>query len=269
MSKGSQQRYSQPLETSAYNWSSSNFLFEVCFYRTNSHFGYRIPRRMWIPKQFHFPEPSPEPITELPTYRLARTPTAMEYCLKSMSSETVRYGHHVQNDIHTPVPAIKCSLCKSSTPSKRPLANQIASESDNESGSVYESLMLDMSNISTFSSISSDATIWPDTVQAHGDHCANRFIVRIFTRTKWTLFSFQNFVRVGFLFILCACVVLCMMTDECRSHRFNLWILEFLYATSWLFFSFKWPLQYQTNQQMKHLHDEAFKRNFQFNINAG
>lgn len=103
-----------------------------------------------------------------------------------MSNETVRYGQYkFQNDIHMSMPTIKCSLCKSSTPTKQ-TANQIESDSESENvmneSDMYDSMMLDMSNIS---SLSSDATIWrPDTVHAHEAHCANRFVVRIFTRSK-------------------------------------------------------------------------------------
>lgn len=175
ISKGSKQNYFQALETSSRNWSS-NFFVDFCFYRTNSHFGYRIPTQMWIPKQFHFPDPSPEPITALPTCRLVRTPSWMEFCSESMSNyssnETARHGHNFQDDM----PTIKCSLCKSSTPTKQ-TANP--NESDDSDNAIYESIMSDMSNIS---SLPSDATIWPATVQAHGDHCSNRFVVRIFTR---------------------------------------------------------------------------------------
>lgn len=174
------------LETScSQNWSSADFLVDLCFYRTNSHFGYRIPRQMWIPKQFHFPQPSPEPNTAVPTYRFLRstTPAWMVCCSKSMSNnDAVQYDHNFQNDIQT----IKCSLCKSSTPTKsKQTANQCR-EDDNEnqhdSDDMYESIVLDMSNISSYSS---DGTVWPNTmVQAHGDHCANRLVVRLFARSN-------------------------------------------------------------------------------------
>lgn len=141
---------------------------------------------MWIPKQFHFPEPLPEPISALPSYRLVQTSNWMEYCSKSMSnhksSDTVRNGHNFQNDMHMSMPTIKCSLCKSSTPSKQN-ANQIDDNNNknlHDSDDMYESIMLDMSNIS---SLSSDAMAWSD-VQSHGEHCANRFIVRIFAQSK-------------------------------------------------------------------------------------
>lgn len=169
------------MQTSSSPWQ--NFLIDFCLYRTNSHFGYRAPRKMWIPKQFHFPQlsaPSTVAAAASTSYQM------VEYYSKSMSnlqsiSETIKCGQNVVNDMHTTMPTIKCSLCKSSTPNK-PSASQFESD-------MYESIMLDVP--SDFSSCSSDTVNWPnaaivddDDVQLHGDHCANRFVVRIFAQSK-------------------------------------------------------------------------------------
>lgn len=153
---------------------------------------------MWIPKQFHFPQ-SASPTPAMPTYRLVKTdPTWVEYCSSTTSRSNrqsrgciVEYGHNFeQNDLRVSMPTIKCSLCKSSTPTKQN-DNQFGSgdnddDDDNNKtfneSDLYESIMVgDMSNISSYSS---DSTVWPALVQSHGDHCENRFVVRIFTQSK-------------------------------------------------------------------------------------
>lgn len=162
-----------------------DFVVDFCLYRSTSHFGYRIPRKMWIPKQFHFPES----ITALPTVATTTYHLFQQCYSKSMSnhqsiddeSDTVACGQNVRNDMHMSMPSIKCSLCKSSTPSK-----QNANQFEND---MYESIMLDVSSdISSFSSDIANCTHTDindaNDVQSHGDHCANRFVVRIFAQSK-------------------------------------------------------------------------------------
>lgn len=154
------------------SWHTSwhtNLVFDVRFYRTNSHFGFRAPTQMINPKHFHFPD------------QMVCDAIWMDFLSKTIHrSDNV--GQCTGTNTNTDqLPPIKCSLCKCSNPRKPSQIQSIDSFGNNGiSQSIDNSKASDIQPILT---LDNQTTEIPLTIQ-RGHHLSKRFIVRIVTNTN-------------------------------------------------------------------------------------
>lgn len=142
-------------------------------YRTNSHFGFRIPTKLWQPKHFHLPNMMPLPMYGIPfIVKWADCWMNLKSNQKSIRSDQ---GHD-DSDHENQLPPIKCSLC--STPRK----NNNNNHSKNEDRCYDDTICINQSDVSIISTISNSSC--QSNIQPHAEHCSNRLIVRIIARSK-------------------------------------------------------------------------------------
>lgn len=135
-------------------------------YRTYSHFGFRIPTQMILPMHFHYPN---QPFLN-PLYR--------NIWLSTPSKSWQFFSTDDFNDLYRDdqMPAIKCSLCKCSTPHRRS-ANQYQHKFYDAG---FASKSNDECDVSCISDVSSD-----DTRPNQAKPFTNRLVVRVVAKPAW------------------------------------------------------------------------------------
>lgn len=169
----------QTLETYWQKWSK--LMIGLNFYRTNSHFGFRVSTQSMIPKHFHFLNQSEFTVYQSNNVSNSMMKPYINSMLKPCSNQIERVVSREDEqfcDYDQKPTEIKCSLCKCSTP--RSQCNESLYETaeslDSESNI---SVILPTSDQSTgVNGHDSDSNSTPT------DHYAKRLIVRIFASSK-------------------------------------------------------------------------------------
>lgn len=142
--------------TSWQNWSVIN----LHLYRTYSHFGFRVPTQIRFPRHFNVPDQ-----------------TVCTPFWTGMYEKTITRSNNLErcdDAFGDQVTAIKCSLCKCSTP--RALQSNDAFDDSNQSQSIDNTQESGILTIPTLADT-------PRSIQ-RCQRIANRFIVRITTNSK-------------------------------------------------------------------------------------